>query len=167
MDAAEIRDLLTDLGDRLHRNGLKGEMLVLGGTAMALVFNKTRRTKDIDAIFEPKMRIYEMAEQIAREKGLSKGWLNDAAKGFIAKAPEGTRIVLDHPGLIVRAPSPEYLFAMKALAGRDIDIEDIETLINILGLRTFGEALDVVERYYPRDQIPGKVQFILEEIFGR
>jgi predicted nucleotidyltransferase len=167
VDAREIRALLAELGERLAREGLKGEMLVLGGTAMALVFNTLRRTKDIDAVFEPKARIYELAQQIADEKGLPPGWLNDAAKGFLSTAPPGERVVLDLPGLVVRVPSPAYLLAMKALAARPEDLEDIRLLVRVLRLHSVDDALNVIEKYYPRHHIPAKTQFFLEEILGR
>lgn len=82
MNEEQIRTLFGELAQRLAAEGLRGEMLVVGGTAMALSFNLGRQTKDIGAIFEPKSRIYEIAAQMADEHGLPTGWLNDAAKGF-------------------------------------------------------------------------------------
>lgn len=140
--------------------------MVVGGTAMALCFDTSRRTKDVDAIFEPKRRIYELAEEMAEERGLPSGWLNDAAKSFFPPGGAGEQVVLDHAGLVVRAPSAEYLLAMKVFAARPEDLEDVRFLVGYLNLGSLDEALSVVEKYYPRARIPAKAQFFLEEILG-
>lgn len=158
--------LLTELGQRLEAEGLRGEMLVVGGTAMAMAFNSRRQTKDIDAIFEPKARIYEIASRIADERGLHAGWLNDAAKGFFPQHDSGQRVILNLPGLVVRVPSPEYLLAMKAFAARPEDLNDLRLLAKTLQLRSAEDALTIVEKYYPRNRIPAKTQFFLEEALG-
>jgi hypothetical protein len=56
---------------------------------------------------------------------------------------------------------------MKAIAARfdSNDASDLRTLIRHLGLRRVQQVLEVVERYYPRNQIPAKTQFFLEEVF--
>ncbi len=98
MNEEQIRTLLTELGQRLAAAGLHGEMLIVGGTAMA--FNSRRQTKDIDAIFEPKARIYEIAAEMADERGLPVGWLSDAAKGFFPQHDSGQRTILNLPDAI-------------------------------------------------------------------
>lgn len=84
MERDEILRLLTLLGRRLDDRELQGEMYIVGGAAMALAFDKRRSTRDIDAVFEPKVAIYEEAAEMARELGLPPGWLNDAVKGSLA-----------------------------------------------------------------------------------
>jgi hypothetical protein len=59
MDRAEIVDALTALAGELDRRGVSGEMYIVGGAAIALVFDERRSTRDIDAIFEPKTIVYE------------------------------------------------------------------------------------------------------------
>jgi Nucleotidyltransferase of unknown function (DUF6036) len=70
MDRDEIVELLTELGRRSDRRGLQGEMYVVGGAAVALAFDARRSTRDIDAVFEPKLVIYELAAALADERGL-------------------------------------------------------------------------------------------------
>lgn len=76
--------------------------------------------------------------------------------------------MLDLPFLKVWTPPSAYLLAMKAIAARfdSNDANDLRTLIAHLGLRRVDEVLEIVERYYPRNQIPPKTQFFLEELFG-
>ena len=83
MDRDDIVDALTALGRRLHDQGVTGDMYVVGGAAIALAFSERRSTRDVDAVFEPKMAIYEAAAAVAAERGLPVGWLNDAVKGFL------------------------------------------------------------------------------------
>jgi hypothetical protein len=78
----EIVELLTELGRRLAARGIDGEMYVVRGAAIALAFDNRRSTREIDAVFEPKAAIYEVARELADERGLPDGWLNDAGQGF-------------------------------------------------------------------------------------
>lgn len=164
MNKPEIVRLLEELGHRLEQRGIHGEMLVVGGTAMALAFNARRQTKDIDAVFEPKALIYTVAAAMARERSLPEDWLNDAVKGFIAASPAKGRAVLDVPGLTVRVPETEYLLAMKAFAARPEDLQDVRLLLAELGNVSLEGVLTMLERYYPRDRIPAKTLFFLEEL---
>jgi len=70
MDRNEITATLTALASRLAEKGLEGEMYIVGGAAIALAFDARRSTRDIDAVFEPKMAIYEAASEVAEELGL-------------------------------------------------------------------------------------------------
>lgn len=70
MDRNEIITALTALGRRLAARGVTGELYVVGGAAIALAFDRRRSTRDIDAVFEPKMTIYEEAEAVAEDLAL-------------------------------------------------------------------------------------------------
>ncbi len=86
MDRAEVVRALTALGRRLADRDVVGELYVVGGAAIALAFDERRATRDIDAVFEPKLIIYQEAAVVAGELGLPAGWLNDGVKGFLAGA---------------------------------------------------------------------------------
>lgn len=93
MDRDEILDALRAVGQHLERDGLRGDLYVVGGAAIALAYNARRVTRDVDAVFEPKQRIYAAAAAVAEERGLDAGWLNDAVKGFLSGPdPYDTRI---------------------------------------------------------------------------
>lgn len=83
MDRTEILRLLRQLAARLHERGIDGEMYAVGGAAIAIAFDERRATRDIDAVFEPKHIVYEVAGEMAEEMGLPPGWLNDAVKGAL------------------------------------------------------------------------------------
>jgi hypothetical protein len=71
--------------------------------------------------------------------------------------------VLDTPALRVDVASARYLPAMKLLAARDEDVDDILFLSRLCGLRTVDEGLDLSEAAYPGKKIPVRVQYLLEE----
>jgi len=151
----------------LAREGIKAEIGVVGGAAMVLAFNARDATRDVDAIFAPSGSVRAAAAEVAASLDLPADWLNDAAKGYMPADTLPRSIVLDLPHLSVWTPPPAYLLAMKAIAARfdSNDASDLRTLISHLGLRRAEQVLEVVERYYPRNQIPPKTQFFLEELF--
>ena len=156
------------LNDELARAGIRGEVLVVGGAAMVLGFNAREATRDVDAVFEPASNVRAAAQTVAESQGLPADWLNDAAKGFMPADTQPRNLILELPNLSVWVPPPQYLLAMKAIAARldSQDAADLRTLIHDLGLHRVDEVFEVVERYYPRNQIPARTQFFLEELFG-
>jgi methylmalonyl-CoA mutase cobalamin-binding subunit len=56
------------LSQELEKRELKGEILIVGGSAMVIAFKARIATKDIDAIFEPKSKIYEISKNIAKDQ---------------------------------------------------------------------------------------------------
>jgi hypothetical protein len=163
----EILDALQALGDELTREGVRGQIFIVGGAAMALAYSTRRVTRDIDAVFEPKASIYKAAAKVAEGLGLPEDWLNDAAKGFMPGEDENHRPVPDVQGIEITTASPRYLLAMKLMAMRfGEDDEDIEILIRECGLHSAHEALELLERMYPTLEPLPKTRLFLEEIFG-
>jgi hypothetical protein len=166
MDRAEIVAALTALARRLDEEGIHGEMYVVGGAAIALAYAPRRVTRDIDAVFEPKMSIYRVAAAIADELGLPPGWLNDAAKAFLAGPDPLATPVLDMPGLRCLVASPGMVLALKVLAHRvGEDDDDVKLLSQVLGLGTAAEVLDVAEAVFG-DRLDVAARFFVEEIFA-
>ena len=165
MQKPEILDLLRLLADRLEKRGLRGEMYVVGGAAIALTFDERRSTRDIDAVFEPKSAIYDAAAAIAAERGLDEGWLNDAVKGFLTGPDDEAIPVLDLPGLSVATASARIILAMKVLAHRPgEDDGDVLLLAGQLGLTTAAEVLTVATDVYG-DRLDPAARFFVEELF--
>ena len=132
---------------------------------MALAYSTRRSTSDLDAIFEPKMLIYEAAARIAERHSLDAAWLNDAVKGFLPGADTNATVFFDRTGLVVRIASPRYLLAMKLLASRvERDEDDIRLLLRLSNIKTVDEALALVSDLYPAEAIPAKVEFLVREL---
>lgn len=165
MERAEIVQALTALGQALQLRGVTGEMYVVGGAAIALAFDARRATRDVDAVFEPKMIVYEAAAEVAERLGLPPTWLNDAVKGFIVPDPLATP-VLDVPGLRCLTGSPRMLLALKVLAHRVGEDEgDVRLLARELGLTTSAQVLDVATDVFG-DRLDAAARFFVEELFS-
>ena len=172
-DRETILKALARLSDLLKEAGAVGEMCLLGGTVMVVVYKARPSTKDVDAIFEPTLVIRELARRVQEEMELPENWINDAAKGFISARHEiATGDLPQFESLRVTAPVPEYLFAMKCMASRipaDLgdrgDISDIRFLIRYLGLTSLEQALAILSEYYPEERIPPRARYVLEDIF--
>jgi hypothetical protein len=164
---AGILSALQTLGDELTSRGVRGQIFIVGGAAMALAYSTRRVTKDIDAVFEPKSAIYAAAAKVAEEQGLPEDWLNDAVKSFMLGEDEHPRPVPDIRGIEVTIASPRYLLAMKLMAMRfGEDDEDIEVLLRECGMHSAEEALDLLKHVYPLEEHSPKTRFFLEEFFG-
>lgn len=161
----ELIQLLEEINIELERRGCHGHLFVVGGAAMALAYNTRRSTRDLDAVFEPKSVVYEAARLVGARHDLSQDWINDAVKGFLPGEDPNATIFFDRPGLSVRVASPQYLFAMKAVAARvERDANDLLQLYRLCGFSSVAEALDCVEQYYPPHLLPPKTAFLLREL---
>lgn len=166
MDRGAIVAALTALATRLHAAGIQGEMYVVGGAAIALAFDSRRSTRDIDAVFEPKLAIYQASAAVAEELGLPPGWLNDAVKGFLAGEDPNATPVLDTPGLRCLSASPRMLLALKVLAHRvGEDEDDVRLLAAALDLSTSASVLRVAEEVFGERLSPA-ARFFVEELFS-
>lgn len=163
---ARILRALQALGDELTRQGVRGQIFIVGGAAMALAYSTRRVTADIDAVFEPKSSIYEAAARVAHELDLPEDWLNDAVKGFMPGPDEHARPIPGVAGIEITTASPEYLLAMKLMAMRfGEDDEDIEILLRECDLHTAEEAIALLQRVYPSQEPAPKTRFFLEQHF--
>jgi len=164
MNRKQLLESLKRLGELLREQDIEGEILLTGGAVMCLVHSARGMTKDIDALYEPKMIINKLARQIAIEMDLPANWLNDGVKGYLtAGAQIQEFLVLD--GLRILTVTPEYLLAMKLMAARhgEKDIDDIHFLLNKLQIKTFEDAMDILSEHFPADKILPKSQYVLEE----
>ena len=163
----DIERLFERLNDELVRRGSTGEVYVVGGAVMCLVFDARPSTRDIDAYFRPAEEVRAAAQAVAVASGLPVDWLNDAVKGYLS-SKEDFHQYLDLSNLRVLTASPEYLLAMKCLAMRlgagFHDEDDVRFLLRYLNLADYRKALEVVTRYYPRERLPQKTLYALEEL---
>ena len=166
MDREGIIEALTALGALLDERGIQGEMYLVGGAAIALAYDARRSTRDVDAVFEPKLEIYEAAAEVGPRLDLPAGWLNDAVKGFLSGDDPEASPVLDMPGLRCLAASPRILLALKVLAHRvGEDEDDVRLLAAELSLSSAGEVLSLAEEVFG-DRLDPAARFFVEELFG-
>ena len=116
-----IRELFAALDRELAARSVVGEVGILGGAVMCLVFQARESTKDIDAVFAPTQEIRDAALAVARAYGVAEDW---------------------H------------------------DADDVAFLVRRLGLVTPEEVFERITRYYPREQVPPRTRFLVEELLG-
>jgi Nucleotidyltransferase of unknown function (DUF6036) len=154
LSANTIREALRALAEELESKGERGELLLVGGAALALLYDARETTKDVDAYIarpERAATLREAAARVATRLGLPANWLNDGAKGYLHGFAPGA-VVFDHPSLTVRAAAPEQLLAMKLCAWRDeVDFADARLLLTKLA-GTQDEVWAKVEPYV----VPGR-----------
>jgi predicted nucleotidyltransferase len=166
MDRSEIEECLREVGAELAAQRLMGEIVIVGGAFMTLVLRSRDATKDVDAYLDPKTAtaIRAAVAVVASRHGLAPDWLNDAVKGFFTSTPEIAPWA-EYPGLRVNAVTPQYMLAMKALAGRPQDADDIRSIAEHLGITTAQDALEVVTSHVPERLLTPRVRYLLEDIF--
>ena len=163
----DIGLLFNRLNDELARRSITGEVYVVGGAVMCIVFDARASTRNIDAFFRPAGEVRAAAQAVATAAGLPGDWLNDAVKAYLSDH-EDFLSYLELTNLRVLTASPEYLLAMKCLALRlgegFHDEDDVRFLLRFLNLTDYRKALEVVTRYYPRERFPQKTLYALEEL---
>ena len=163
-----IEQIFRSLGERLARRGVVADLYVFGGAAMAVAYDSRRTTRDIDALFVPHGIVLEEARAVAQEFDLPAWWLNDQASVYVSRDKDnGARTVFSHPGLRVQAASPQQLLAMKVLSARRRDVDDITLLVEHLGLTDPAEVLALCAKVFPGEPLPGRVDVLLDDVFGR
>ena len=166
MGRAELERAFTALGERLARRGVIADLFVVGGAAMALAYDATRVTRDVDAMFVPHGVVVEESRAVAKDLGLPPWWLNEQASVYVSgKEDPGRRRVFDHPNLRIMVASPEHIFAMKALAARVRDIDDLRSLAVLATVHTVEDALRICRDFYPDEEVSSRALGVLKELF--
>lgn len=168
LDRPTIERIFRRLGERLSARGVVADLYVFGGAAMAVAYDARRATRDVDALFVPHGIVLDEARAVAEEFGLPEWWLNEQASAYVAPGGDpGAKLVFDHPGLRVSAASPEHLLAMKVLAARRRDAEDIAILVKHLGLSRPEDVLALCTEIFPREPVPDRARLVLDDVFER
>ena len=151
-----IISALERLGQLADAEGIKVELVVLGGAAMVVAYGARQSTHDVDvAILAPREAqvVRQLATVVADERGWPEDWLNDAAKGYLVGLSTGAATLIA-PGIEVYIPSEPQLLAMKLAAWRDdVDVADARCLLENLAQAGDQETVwKQVERYL----LPGR-----------
>jgi hypothetical protein len=149
LSRAELTKLLESLAHRLHEHGVRGRLLLVGGAAMSLGHGGRRLTRDVDAEYEPKDVVAQIAHEMALEQGLRDDWLNASAVAFIPPITAEDRAVLaDWPGLTIEIVSARVLLAMKMAAFRAVDRSDLVVLFEELHITDPQQAVHITRDLY-------------------
>ena len=126
-------------------------------------------------MFAPTREIRDAARAVAARFGVPDNWLNDAAKGFVVSSPPRIQVLslLGRWGLgptrslrRVGGACADYMLAMKCVSARfdTHDADDVAFLVRHLGLVTPDEVFERIARYYPREQVPPRTRYLVEEL---
>ena len=166
LDRETIVELLTQLGARLDRQGLYAEVYVVGGTAMLLAYNRTRLTRDVDAVSEDSAVVEREARAMANgRRDLPDDWLNAKVRPLLPRLIDEEQIeVLAAPGISVAVASPRHMLAMKVRAARgDRDIEDILLLCDVLALSSISQVFEVTDEVWGAGMIRDENVLLVSE----
>lgn len=157
MNASTVEQALSTLGERFSYH-TEVELLLVGGAAGMLtgLLPPARTTTDCDVMVyvpEDAMGAVELAAaRVASELGLAETWLNSDVQLRRDALPDdwqARRIVIGAWGqLRVFAVSRIDLIAMKVLAGRAQDLEDLRSM------KPRADDVEFVRRYL--DRLPAK-----------
>lgn len=163
----DIERLLSLLNDDLRAESVTGEVYLVGGAVMCLVFGARESTRDVDGYFEPTKKIREAAARVAAKAGVDERWLNDGVKGYLSEKGSFSEH-RELSNLRVYCADARYLLAMKCLAmriGEEFqDLDDVRYLLRHIGLDEYEDALEAITKYYPLERFPQKTLYALEEL---
>lgn len=165
LSAADIRQAFVALSEELERQGSEGEIVVVGGAALVLLYGARESTKDVDAFFiKPQASVLRTAAAaVANRLDLPAEWLNDGAKGYLVGLTIGETLHAS-PRLIVHAASMSQLLAMKLSAWRDaIDRGDARLLLSHMS-GTADEIWERVKVFIPTHQLD-KAAYAFEDLW--
>lgn len=166
----ELIELLDELSERLMRKKARASIYIVGGAAMALAFDRSRTTHDIDGRIDTGHgALVEAVHEIAHRRGLPKSWLNDQATPKMPMAPDRrARTLYASEYLTVTGASGEHILGMKLESGRAFDQRDVITLVKHLNIRTVEEGAGIHGRLFPHsrkgDRAREMMETALEEI---
>jgi hypothetical protein len=188
MSAAFDRDALLDAFDRIGyaavEAGTKLRIAVYGGSALMLASNFRFATEDVDIAAigsDWPAWLSKVVAAIAHAKGWSDDWFNDGVALHLSPLADHAKDHLEFgtfprdsspSGLVVSVPTAEYLLALKLKAFRtqdalrgDIERLDILNLMDVVGVSTADQAIDVLGKYFPISAASSEKQrFLLKNI---
>jgi hypothetical protein len=191
MSSAFDREALLDAFDQIGRAaveaGTKLQIAVYGGSALMLASNFRFATEDVD-IADIGQQWPEwlslVVERIAKEKGWSATWLNDAVTFHLSPLAQIDRDLTlfgtfprqsDHVGLVVFVPTARYMLALKLKSLRVSDFEkgeqdmaDVTHLLKVLDVTEIEPAIAILTEFFPKSAVDSdKQRFVLKHLLSR
>lgn len=172
----DIEKFFSILNKKLAEKNQTAEIIICGGASMALLYDRSIITKDIDGMIistDVKMDLLEYVRQIGEEYELDEDWFNESAKGFLTDLKgnwsEQKQEALKFSNLTVSSVSAEQLLTLKLAAARtdSRDIQDAIKLINHLGIQNESEALDMLEKNIYRGHLTAQVEYFTRYAFNK
>lgn len=123
LDAVSLRRLLGELAGRLQHRGVRVNLYIVGGAAIAMQFDERRATRDIDSVvLEGHGPLMAEVVAMAREHGLPTTWLNDQATMYVSTTPDPGRQLASSNSSLTRCDprsSQSGVLVVDRRSGRD------------------------------------------------
>ena len=167
LDRERIVKLFDELSAELRFTRTRAQIYIVGGAAMSLAFDRERTTRDVDARIDAgHSRLVEAVRRVGRRHGLGDTWLNDQATTAIPRsADKRAETLYQSPYLTVTSASARHLLAMKLLAGRNRDRQDVATLAEHLKLKEPGDAIRIYKDLFPDETLKPQARQLLDWTF--
>ena len=167
LDRTRILELFDELSRELRFRGTRAQIYIVAGAAMSLAFSRERTTREVDARIDTgHSRLTEAVRTVNRRHGLADTWLNDQATTAIPRAADARAETLYQSShLTVTGASAKHLLAMKLLAAREQDREDIGVLCKHLGLKGPEEAIQIYQELFPEEPVKSRARALVEAVF--
>lgn len=157
LDKEYIEELLSELGDRMQRDGVYSVMYIYGGTVMCAAYELRGTTFDVDCIYDNSI-VERYAKNIARDYNIQDSWLNSAIRDIVYEdmIKEEVYDEIQYGNLKVVIPSMRQMLAMKlfsARMGTSEDFDDAWKLSQELGIKTEGQLRNILSEFFRQDSI--------------
>ena len=181
-DRLGLTEALDAIGAAATLNRTRLTLAIYGGGALMLAGNFRFATEDVDIaeIGTWPDWLTEIVASVARDKGWTDEWLNDAVTFHLSPLATTASDHLEYGtfprsgpvGLSVIVPSAEYMLALKLKAMRTTDAvkgaketDDIFQLMRVIGIDTADAAMQILARYFPASaQDTAKQRFLLKHL---
>lgn len=172
LSGSDLLALLREVGQLLQAQHRQAAIYVVGGAAMALVFDARRVTRDVDMLALAETdAFWASAAEVGRRHSLPDDWVNQNAAAFLSNEPDTSPHEVSLPGLRVLVASPEHLIAMKLRALRDRDLADLDLLFRHVGLTTPEQAAAIHDALFDESSIgftgPEEARYAAQIVFDR
>ena len=185
------REALLDAFDQIGRAAVAArtrlQIAVYGGSSLILASNFRFATEDVDIADiggDWPGWLKTVVADIARDKGWSDEWLNDAVSLHSSPLAQQDRDHLafgtfprqsENSGLCVLIPSARYLLAMKLKSLRisdfkkgALDMQDTANLLQVAGITDVEQAIAVLGEFFPKSAVDAdKQRFVLKRLFSQ
>lgn len=167
LDRNRLLELFDELSAELRFSRTRAQIYIVGGAAMSLAFDRERTTRDVDARIDTgHSRLVEAVRKVGRRHGLGDTWLNDQATTAIPRTTDRrSETLYSSPYLTVTGASAKHLLAMKLLAARGKDREDIAVLCEHLKLKDPGDAIRIYKDLFPDEKLKPQARQVLDWAF--
>ena len=169
MKKNSILEYLRELNSGLADIGKHGEMFMIGGAVLTLVYNVRDATRDVDCRFKPRKEILDIAATIAKKHNLNNDWISDDIEPFITPQMTFSEF-MRFSNLIVHSIDDEPMLALKLSSARPApsrDLSDSVYFMKRLKIESVDEAMDIVEKYVRPELIVPLVRHFAVEVFEK